>query len=57
MFDGVDIIENFVVVLMLILVCFKDFFRFMGIVGVKEEMFMVCGWIIYWLVFGIGYCK
>lgn len=56
-FDGVDTIENFVTSPMTTSVRFKDLFRFMGIVGVKEEMSMACGRTTHRLAPGIGYRK
>lgn len=56
-FDGIQTLENFIASPMTISVRFKDLFRFMGIVGVKEEISMACGRVTHRLAPGIGYRK
>lgn len=56
-FDDIQTLENFIASPATTAVRFKDLFRFMGIIGVKEEISMACGRKTHQLAPGIGHRK
>ena len=56
-FENIETLESFISAPMTTAVRFKDLFRFMGIIGVREEVSMACGRKTHRMAPGIGHRK